>query len=101
MTSYIVIASTSVVLIDSSRLTSGGSAIVLISSQMPPGRTITVRDSLGYLSSPQSIIVSTTSGISFMDGTSSLVVSQPYASMSFSSRDATTWNIINTFGFPL
>lgn len=101
MTSYIVIASTSVVLIDSSRLTSGGSAIVLISSQMPPGRTITVRDSLGYLSSPQSIIVSTTSGISFMDGTSSLVVSQPYASMSFTSRDAATWNIINTFGFPL
>lgn len=101
MTSYIVIASTSVVLIDSSRLTSGGSAIVLISSQMPPGRTITVRDSLGYLSSPQSIIVSTTAGIRFMDGTSSLVVSQPYASMSFSSRDATTWNIINTFGFPL
>jgi len=36
-----------------------------------------------------------------MDGTSSLVVSQAYASMSFSSRDANTWNIINTFGFPL
>ena len=94
-------ASTSVILIDSSVLTSGGSAIVLISSQMPPGRTITVRDTLGYLSSPQSIIVSTTSGISFMDGTSSIQVSQPYASMSFSSRDANTWNIINTFGFPL
>ena len=52
MASYIVIASTSVVLIDSSRLTTGQSAIVLISSQMPPGRTLTVRDSLGYLSSP-------------------------------------------------
>ena len=101
MSSYIVIASTSVVLIDSSQLTAGQSAIVLISSQMPPGRTLTVRDSLGYLSSPQSIIVSTTTGITFMDGTSSLVVSQPYASMSFSSRDANTWNIINTFGFPL
>jgi hypothetical protein len=36
-----------------------------------------------------------------MDGTSSLRISQPYASMSFSSRDANTWNIINTFGFPL
>lgn len=94
-------ASTSVVLIDSSVLTSGGSAIVLISSQMPPGRTLTVRDTLGYLSSPQSIIVSTTTGIRFMDGTSSIQVSQPYASMSFSSRDANTWNIINTFGFPL
>jgi hypothetical protein len=68
---------------------------------MPPGRTLTVRDTLGYLSSPQSIIVSTTTGITFMDGTSSIQVSQPYASMSFSSRDANTWNIINTFGFPL
>ena len=101
MASYIVIASTSVVLIDSSRLTTGQSAIVLISSQMPPGRTLTVRDSLGYLSSPQSIIVSTMTGITFMDGTSSLRISQPYASMSFASRDANTWNIINTFGFPL
>jgi len=101
MSSYIVLASTSVVLIDSSILTSGRSAIVLISSQMPPGRTLTVRDTLGYLSSPQSIIVSTTRGITFMDGTSSIQVSQPYASMSFSSRDANTWNIINTFGFPL
>ena len=101
MASYIVIASTSVVLIDSSRLTTGQSAIVLISSQMPPGRTLTVRDSLGYLSSPQSIIVSTMTGITFMDGTSSLRISQAYASMSFSSRDANTWNIINTFGFPL
>lgn len=101
MTSYIVIASTSVVLIDSSQLTSGQSAIVLLSSQMPPGRTVTVRDSLGYLSSPQSIIVSTMTGLTFMDGTSSLTVSQQYASMSFSSKDANTWNIINTFGFPL
>jgi len=101
MSSYIVLASTSVVLIDSSKITAGQSAIVLISSQMPPGRTLTVRDTLGYLSSPQSIIVSTTTGISFMDGTSSIQISQPYASMSFSSRDANTWNIINTFGFPL
>ena len=101
MSFYNVTPSTSVILIDSSKLTTGRSAVILLSSQMPPGRTLTVRDSLGYLSSPQSIIVSTTSGISFMDGTSSIVVSQPYASMSFSSRDATTWNIINTFGFPL
>ena len=101
MSSYIVTASTSVVLVDTSILGPAQSAIVLLSSQMPPGRNVTVRDSLGYLSSPQSIIVSTTRNISFMDGTSSIFISQPFASMTFSSRDANTWNIVNTFGFPL
>ena len=101
MSSYIVTASTSVVLVDTSVLGPAQSAIILLSSQMPPGRNVTVRDSLGYLSSPQSIIVSTTKNISFMDGTSSIFISQPFASMTFSSRDANTWNIVNTFGFPL
>jgi len=101
MSSYIVIASTSVVLINSASLTSGQSAVVLLSSQMPPGRNVTVRDSVGYLSSPQYLVVSTTNGILFSDGTSSIRVSEPYASLSFTSRDANTWNIINTFGFPL
>ena len=62
---------------------------------------MTVRDSVGYLSTPQYIVVSTTSGISFADGTSSIRISNPYASLTFSSRDASTWNVVNTFGFPL
>ncbi len=62
---------------------------------------MTIRDSLGNLSSPQSIIVSTTTGVRFTDGTSSLVISNPYASLTVSSKDANTWNIINTFAFPL
>ena len=101
MPSYIVTASTSVVLVDTSVLTAGQAAIVLLSSQQPVGRTVTIRDSLGYLSSPQSIIVSTTNGIRFSDGTSSIAISNPYASLTVSSRNATTWNIINTFAFPL
>lgn len=101
MSSYIVTASTSVILVDTSILGPSQSAIVLLSSQMPPGRNVTVRDSLGYLSSPQSIIVSTTNNITFMDGTSSIFISQPFVSMTFTSRDANTWNIVNTFGFPL
>jgi len=98
---YIVAASTSVVLVDTSILGAGETAVVLLSSQVPPGRNVTIRDSLGYLSSPQSILVSTTSGIRFSDGTSSISVSNPYASLTVSSRDATTWNIVNTFAFPL
>ena len=101
MSLYIVTPSTSVVLIDSGSLAAGESAIVLLSSQMPPGRNVTVRDSTGYLSTPQSVIVSTTTGIFFADGTSSIQISQPYASLSFTSRSATSWNVINTFGFPL
>jgi hypothetical protein len=101
MASYIVTASTSVVLVDTSALTAGQAAIVLLSSQTPAGRTVTIRDSLGYLSSPQSIIVSTTNGVRFADGTSSIAVSNPYASLTASSKDANTWNLINTFAFPL
>ena len=101
MASYIVTASTSVVLVDTSILTVGQSAVVLLSSQMPPGRNVTIRDSLGFLSSPQSIIVSTTTGIHFTDGTSSLSITTPYASLTVSSRDAATWNVVNTFAFPL
>ena len=98
---YIVTASTSVILVDTSALTAGESAVVLLSSQVPPGRNVTVRDSLGYLSSPQSIIVSTTTGLTFGDGTSSIAISNPYASLTVSSKDSATWNLVNTFAFPL
>jgi len=47
------------------------------------------------------IIVSTAQNVFFTDGTSSIKISQPYATLSFMSRDANTWDIINTFGFPL
>jgi hypothetical protein len=101
MASYIVTASTSVVLVDTTLLTSGQSVVVLLSSQVPPGRNVTIRDSLGYLSSPQSIIVSTMNGLQFTDGTSSLSMTTRYASLTVSSRDAYSWNIVNTFAFPL
>lgn len=101
MPSYIVSASTSVVLVDTSVLTAGQAAIVLLSSQSVAGRNVAIRDSLGYLSSPQSIIISTTNGIRFSDGTSSIAISNPYASLTVSSKDANTWNIVNTFAFPL
>ena len=101
MPSFIVNASTSVVLVDSSILGTGDNAIVYLSSTTTPGQIVSVRDSVGYLSSPQSILVSTTSGIRFTDGTSSIQISQPYASLSFSAQTGTSWNIVNSFGFPL
>jgi len=101
MSSYTVTASTSVVLVDTSVLGGGQHAIVLISSVNTVGRTVTIRDSLGTLSTPQSIIISTTNGVRFTDGKSSIVVSQPYASLTVSSKDPRTWDVINTFAFPL
>lgn len=101
MPSYTVNASTSVVLVDTSVLGPNQSTIVYLSSATTPGQVVSVRDSLGYLSSPQSIVVSTAGGVLFADGTSSLRLTQPYAAASFSAATPVTWNIINTFGFPL
>ncbi len=101
MPSYTVTASTSVVLVDTSVLGANQSTIVYLSTATTPGQVVTVRDALGYLSSPQSILVSTAGGVLFTDGTSSLRFTTPYASASFSADGPGTWNIINTFGFPL
>ena len=96
----IVYGDTSLILVDTSALTAGQSAVVLLSSIMYPGYTVTVRDSIGYLSSPQKIIISTQRGVQFADGTSSSVITQPYGFLSMTSRDPTSWNITNSFGFP-
>ena len=101
MSTYIVNPSTSVVLLDTSILTAGQSAIVLLSSSTIPGRNLTIRDSTGYLSTPQTIIVSTMNGIHFLDGTSSIETSQANTALTFTSHDPQTWMIVNTFGFPL
>lgn len=101
MSTYIVNPSTSVVLLDTSILTTGQSAIVLLSSSTIPGRNLTIRDSAGYLSTPQTIIVSTMNGIRFLDGTSSIETSEANTALTFTSYDPQTWMIVNTFAFPL
>lgn len=91
---------TSLILINTQTLTANQSAVVILSSISYPGRTVTVRDSIGFLSSPQSIIVSTQNGVSFADGTSSILITQPYSFLTVTSRDATSWSLKNSFGFP-
>jgi hypothetical protein len=93
--------SVSLVLVDSRDLGPGQDAVVILGSVSYPGRSVTIRDSLGYLSSPQSIIVSTQHGVQFADGTNRLVITQPYGSLTVSSRDQYSWNLKNSFGFPL
>jgi hypothetical protein len=96
----IVDGDTSLVLVNTRDLIAGQTAVVLLSSISYPGRTVTIRDSVGHLSSPQTIIVSTQQGVLFADGTSSIVMTQPYAFLTVTSRDASSWNLKNSFAFP-
>ena len=96
----IVNGDTSLVLVNTRDLTAGQNAVVLLSSISYPGRTVTIRDSLGYLSTPQKIIVSTQTGVKFSDGTSQILITQPYGYLTVTSRDPYSWNPKNSFGFP-
>jgi hypothetical protein len=91
---------TSLILVNSRNLTANQAAVVLLSSINTPGRVVTVRDSVGFLSSPQRVIVSTLPGVSFSDGLSSITFNQPFGYLTVTSRDESSWNLTNTFGFP-
>ena len=99
-TPVVVNGDTSLILVNTKALTANQSAVVILSTINYPGRTVTIRDSLGYLSSPQNIIVSTQQGVRFADGASSILITQPYAFLTVTSRDATSWSLKNSFGFP-
>jgi hypothetical protein len=65
-----------------------------------PGQTVTIRDSIGHLSSPNQIVVSTMRGVSFADGTRSVAILDAFGYLTVTSRDTTSWNLVNSFGFP-
>ena len=89
-------------LVNSSTITLDAPYVAYISSINVPGRIATVRDAVGLVSSPgRLIILSTLKDVLFSDGTSSITISQPYGFISLSSRDRNTWDIINTFAFPM
>ena len=58
--SQIINESTAVVQVDSSGLQNGQTQIIYVSSTTIPGQLVTVIDATGFLSSPQSILISTT-----------------------------------------
>ena len=99
-TPVIVNGDTSLVLINTKDLTAGQTAVVLLSSVTYPGRTVTIRDSIGYLSSPQKILVSTQEGVQFADGSSQFLITQPFGYLTVTTRDPYSWNVKNSFGFP-
>ena len=97
----VVDGTTSLVLINTRALTAGQSAVVILSSISYPGCTVTVRDSAGFLSSPQKIIISTQKNVLFEDGTSLVTITQPFGYLTVTSRDPYSWNLKNSFGFPI
>jgi hypothetical protein len=94
---YTVTASTSIVLISSLQ---APNTVVLLSSIRYPGHIVGIRDTTGsnqIANNP--VIVSTMTGLKFYDGTSSIVLNQPNGFLSLSSRDSSTWQLLNSIGF--
>jgi hypothetical protein len=97
-----ITSNVNLLLVNSSTISLNAPYIAYVSSTSIPGRIATVRDAVGLVSSPgRLIIVSTLKDVRFSDGTSSITISQPYGYISLSSRDKNTWDIINTFAFPM
>lgn len=102
---YTVNASTSYLQIPSSNLsttaaTAGSTIIVYFSSLNTPGSIITIRDSQGSIGELYPIVLSTTQDITFLDGTFSTLITQPYGFITLSPKTPEIWNFVNTFAFP-
>ena len=94
---YTVTAGTSIVLISSLQ---SPNTVVLLSSIQYPGHIVGVRDITGSNEIAQRpVIISTISGLKFYDGTSSVLLNKPNGFISLSSRDASTWQLLNSVGF--
>lgn len=95
--SYIITASTSVVLVPSST----GPFVVLFSSINATGRLITVRDNDGSASLGNPITLSTTQGVTFTGIASNTIqINQPYGFVTFACQPNGAYSILNTFAFP-
>ena len=94
---YTVTASTSVVLINTLQ---SPNTVVLLSSIVNPGHIVGIRDGTGSaLIATRPIVISTTNGIKFFDGSFSTLLTQPNTSLIVSSRNPTTWQVLNNQGF--
>lgn len=94
---YTVAGGTSVVLISTIQVPN---TVVLLSSIQNPGRIVGIRDITGSSQLAQyPIIVSTISGLTFYDGTSSVLLTTPNGSITVASKTPSTWQLLNSVGF--
>ena len=94
---YTVTGSTSVLLISTIQTPN---TVVLLSSIQYPGHIVGIRDITGSpLIARYPIVVSTISGLTFYDGSISTLIDTPNGSISLSSRNSNTWQLLNNQGF--
>jgi hypothetical protein len=91
--------STSVIAVKTRQLTTGQSTIVYVSSSSDIGQLTTVFDVQGFLSAPQSILVSTTTGVDLGLGLSSIRIQQRFGYATLRSESSTRWSIVNENAF--
>jgi hypothetical protein len=102
MSTYFVNSNTSVIGIKTDALTAGQFALVYLQPTANIGQLITVRDTFGYLSTPQYILISTTGGASIKGGVSELRIEQGYGYVTLRSETSNRWSIVdqNAFSSP-
>ncbi len=97
---YYINTYTSGLLIDSSTIYPGSTAIVYLSSIATPGYSVSVRDSTGYLSTNRYITLSTTNSIYFQDQQSTFSIKQPYGFVTVKNNSPTSWQLTNLYSYP-
>ena len=101
-TPIIVNQSTTLVQVDTSVLLAP--YIVLLSNLNSPGSLLTIRDSTGNASLTNNIIISTTTGVKYLDGgginENIYTINQPYGFLSITPKTSNIWGVVNTFAFP-
>jgi hypothetical protein len=102
MSTYLVNSNTSVVPIKTNTLSTGEYALVYLPPTENVGQLITIRDTFGYLSTPQSIIVSTTGGAYITGDLRRLKIQQGYGYITLRSETQIRWSIVdqNFFSSP-
>ena len=91
--------STSIVAVYTKQLTAGQTSIVYVSSTADIGQLATVFDVQGFLSAPQSIIVSSTRDCDLGSGVSSVKIQQRFGYVTLCSLRRTRWSIVDENAF--
>ena len=94
MNTYVVNKYSSLIPLNTRQLVGGSSILVYVSTTTEVGQIITVRDVDGFLSSPQSIVVSTVDSL-ISGGISSITLQQRFGYVSLRSASSNEWTIIN------
>lgn len=94
MNHYIVNKDSSLIALNTQTLESGNSVIVYVSTTTELGQVVTIRDIDGFISSPQSIIVSTVN-CSITARPSQIILEQRFAYITLKSVSTDVWTVIN------